>query len=131
MGAYVHHIVVQLIYAQILTVDANAVRYCVDPRKERFAGTIGMAHAVDAKPQLLEQVIGIGPAAQLRGKEAMQPRAEPLDEDRRTCRIGLLVPDHQFLEVRLARLRSSRISFRLHAFPLITLPNESRSSFPL
>src|SRR6202021_2603873 len=82
-----------------IVIDANMSSDGIKPRQSRFAGTIGVADAMNAKPCLLQEVIGVGTAQRLRCKKTVQLRTHAMDKRRRSREVALLIAGHKHLEI--------------------------------
>jgi hypothetical protein len=65
---------------------------------------------VNAKPGFLQQVTRIGATCKLGNKKSVQLRAQPIDENRGSIEIALLILGHEYLEIAVRRHAMNRLS---------------------
>jgi len=73
-------------------------RDCVNPWQDGLAGPVGMAHAMDAQPRILQKIVRLLPADGLASEKAQQSRADRCDEHAGRVRITFLIAPHPTIE---------------------------------
>ena len=92
-----------------IVIHANAPGNRVEPRQHRLTGPIGMPHLVNAKPGFLQQVIRVGVTCRLRNKESLQLWAQPINENRGSIKVALLILGHESIEIAVRRHAMDRL----------------------
>jgi hypothetical protein len=76
-------------------IDARPASDREDPRKQWLARTVGMAHAMNPQPGILDEILSLVPIGALISEKAQKCGADTLDECPGGRLVGLLVTLHQ------------------------------------
>jgi hypothetical protein len=79
-------------------IDAYAPRDRIDPRQKRLAQTVGVPYAMYSQPCLLKGVISVRANCGVGVKEAMQLRADAIDQAPGCGEVTRLVAGHEGLQ---------------------------------